>query len=178
MATVTELSDPYAEFLLGPRPGRGVCGVCFNLTDGWQRCWACAHGGRCLDLVSPISYSVAGGRLHHALAAYKRTPGPEADRLRAELAAVLWRHLEIHERCLARARGRLPQFELVTTVPSSEPRARRRSSPAPARRRDRRPDQGSLPAAPAPVSRGRRAARVQPDAVRAMLRRCTARRCC
>jgi predicted amidophosphoribosyltransferase len=119
MATVTELSEPYAAFMLSPRPGPGVCAVCFNLTDGWQRCWACAHGGHCLDVMAPISYSVAGNRLHHALAAYKRDIGPSADRLAAELAAVLWRHLEVHERCLADAVG-VEAFELVTTVPSSE----------------------------------------------------------
>jgi predicted amidophosphoribosyltransferase len=127
MATLTELSEPYAEFMLGPRPGPGVCGVCFNLTDGWRRCWACAHGGRCLDVVSPISYSVAGDRLHQALVAYKRDAGPWIDRLGAELAAVLWRHLESHEHCLACAAGG-GGFELVTTVPSSE-RARDEAHP-------------------------------------------------
>lgn len=120
MPTVTELTAPYTNFLLSPRHGPGVCGACFNLTDGYSRCWACAHGGRFLDALAPISYSVAGERLHLALARYKRGAGRDADRVGLELAAVLWRHLATHERCLARAAG-VGSFDLVTTVPSSDP---------------------------------------------------------
>lgn len=119
MASVTELSAPYASFMLSPRLGPAVCGVCFNLTDREDRCRACAQSSLYLDAVAPISYSIAGGHLHHALAAYKRGADRETNRLAAELAAVLWRHLEAHERCLARAVG-IDEFELVTTVPSSE----------------------------------------------------------
>ena len=72
MPTVAELTAPYGNVLLAPRPGPGVCETCFNLTDGYERCYACAHGGRWLDAVVPISYSVAGEQLHHALASYKR----------------------------------------------------------------------------------------------------------
>jgi predicted amidophosphoribosyltransferase len=119
MATVSELTARYEDFMLSPRPGPDVCGVCFNLTDGYERCWACTHGGRFLDAVAPISYSVAGEPLHHALASYKRQADAEVGRLGAELAAVLWRHLQTHERCLARAVG-VDSFDLVTTVPSSD----------------------------------------------------------
>ena len=118
MPTVAELSAPYANFMLGPRPGPDVCGQCFNLTDGFRRCYACAHGGRFLDAMLPISYSVAGEQLHHALAGYKRLDGVIARRFAFGLAAVLWRHLAAHERCLARA-GKVPAFTLATTVPSS-----------------------------------------------------------
>ncbi len=121
MATVGELSAPYATFMLNPRPGRDVCDVCFNLTEGYGRCWACAHGGRFLDVVAPISYSLGGGRLHHVLAAYKRSAGCETRRLGAELAAVLWRHLAAHEACVATAAG-VEAFDVVTTVPSSDRR--------------------------------------------------------
>jgi predicted amidophosphoribosyltransferase len=121
MATVRELSAPYAHFMLSPRSGPDVCDVCFNLTEGYGLCWACAHGGRFLDAVAPISYSIGGGRLHQALATYKRSAGRETGRLVAELAAVLWRHLETHESCLARAAG-VAAFDLVTTVPSSDRR--------------------------------------------------------
>lgn len=120
MPTVTELSDPYANFMLSPRRGGSVCSECFNLTDGYGRCYACAHGGRCLDAMSPISYSVAGEQLHHALAGYKRSSGRVARRFAFGLAAVLWRFLAIHEWCLARAAG-VQTFGLVTTVPSSRP---------------------------------------------------------
>jgi hypothetical protein len=127
MATVTELSEPYANFMLSPRAGRDVCRTCFNFTAGYDRCYACTHGGNSLDLVAPISYSIAGEQLHHALAAYKRSPAPWARPLIVELAAVLWRHLSAHERCLARAVG-IAGFPLVTTVPSGDPE-RGRSHP-------------------------------------------------
>lgn len=119
MPTVAELSDPYGNFMLGPRAGPNVCSVCFNLTEGYQLCYACAHGGRTLDAMVPISYSIAGEQLHHALASYKRLSGACARQFAFELAAVLWRHLACHERCLAEA-VEVTSFGLVTTVPSSE----------------------------------------------------------
>jgi hypothetical protein len=116
--TVRELTAVYGNFMLGPRPGPEVCETCFNFTDGYPRCYACAHGESWLDAVAPISYSVAHEQLHHALASYKRLSGEPARRLRVELAALLWRHLFEHERCVARAAG-VAGFELVSTVPSS-----------------------------------------------------------
>ena len=119
MPTVAELSGPYANFMLSPRAGPGVCKQCFNLTDGYERCYACTHCESWLDGVVPISYSVAHEQLHHALASYKRLTGTVARRFSVELAAVLWRHLSEHERCAAEAAG-VASFELVTTVPSSD----------------------------------------------------------
>jgi predicted amidophosphoribosyltransferase len=119
MPSVRELTEPYGNFMLSPRRGPDVCGVCFNFTKGFTRCYACAHGEQLIDVVAPISYSVAGEQLHHALAAYKRLTGDAARRLRVELAAVLWRYLVEHERCVATGVGRT-DFELVTTVPSGE----------------------------------------------------------
>ncbi len=119
MPTVGELTAVYGNFMLSPRPGPDVCGVCFNFTDGYSRCYACAHGETWLDVVSPISYSVAREQLHHALASYKRLSGDVARRLGAELAAVLWQHLAEHESCVARAAG-VHAFDLVTTVPSGD----------------------------------------------------------
>jgi hypothetical protein len=119
MPTVAELTAPYGNFLLAPRRGTGVCTTCFNLTDGYERCYACAHGGRWLDVVVPISYSIAGEQLHHALFAYKRAPDPVATHFRVHLAAVLWRFLSDHERCVSRAIG-VPGFPVVTTVPSND----------------------------------------------------------
>jgi predicted phosphoribosyltransferase len=119
MPTVRELTAVYENFMLSPRPGPGVCHTCFNLTDGYARCYACTHGEAWLGAVAPISYSVAGEQLHHALASYKRLSGEVARRLGAELAAVLWRYLEVHERCVAAAAG-AASFEVVTTVPSGD----------------------------------------------------------
>jgi predicted amidophosphoribosyltransferase len=93
--------------------------TCFNFTNGYGLCYACAHGEDSLEAVAPISYSVAREQLHHALAGYKRLTGDVARRLAVELAAVLWRFLAAHERCVART-ARVEAFELVTTVPSSD----------------------------------------------------------
>ncbi len=119
MATVSELSAPYANFMLAPRPGSGVCGVCFNFTRGFERCYSCARGDMALEAILPVSYSVGGEQLHHALVGYKRLGGEIARRLTVELAAVLWRFLALHERCVAIA-AEVNTFTLVTTVPSGD----------------------------------------------------------
>jgi predicted amidophosphoribosyltransferase len=119
MPSVRELSALYENVMLGPRRGPSVCNTCFNFTDGYARCYACDHGRLMLDAVAPISYSVAREQLHHALASYKRLHGDVARRLGASLAAILWRFLAEHERCVAHAAG-TDRFELVTTVPSGD----------------------------------------------------------
>jgi hypothetical protein len=119
MPSVGELSDPYENFMLGPRPGPAVCGVCFNFTRGYERCFACSQNEDCLAAVVPISYSVGLEQLHRALMGYKRLGGDVARRLTVELAAVLWRFLTRHEECVASAAG-VARFDLVTTVPSGE----------------------------------------------------------
>ena len=119
MPLVSELSAPFENFMLSPRRGVDVCHTCFNITDGYDCCYACAHGGRMLDAMAPVSYSVDGEQLHHVLAGYKRLTGPVARRMTMGLAAVLWRHLDAgHEMCLASACG-VDRFPLVTSVPSS-----------------------------------------------------------
>src|SRR5947209_3830093 len=127
MPTVGELTALYANFMLAPRRGRGVCRVCFNFTRDYELCYACTGHPQMLDVVAPISYSVAHEQLHHVLGYYKQLTGDIARRLRVELAAVLWRHLLDHERCVADAVG-TPNFELVTIVPSGE-RRRDRNHP-------------------------------------------------
>lgn len=119
MPTVGELSAPYENFMLAPRPGPGVCRQCFNLTDGYDRCYACTRHPSVLDALAPVSYSVAHEQLHHALASYKRLTGDVARRLTLQLAAVLWRFLDLHERCVARAAG-ADEFSIVTSVPPGD----------------------------------------------------------
>lgn len=118
MPKVVQLSAPYGNFMLGPRPGDGVCEVCLDLTDGRRRCWRCALGVNWIDALAPISYSVGHEQLYHALAGYKRPPDEVARRFQLELAAVLWRYLAAHQRCIAQAAG-TSGFDLVATVPSS-----------------------------------------------------------
>jgi predicted amidophosphoribosyltransferase len=130
MPAVGELTAPAANYLLNPRPGPGLCRVCCNLTDGFVRCYACGSVESQLAAVAPISYSFAGGQLHHALAGYKRTTGAASRRMSVELAAITWRFLAEHESCVARAAG-VDGFTVVTTVPSGE---RRRDEHHPLRR--------------------------------------------
>jgi predicted amidophosphoribosyltransferase len=118
MPSVAELTAPYGNFMLGPRHGPGVCRTCFNLTDGYDRCYACTESDQALDAMLPVSYSVAHEQLHHVLATYKRSHGLTAHGFQSELAAVIWRYLSQHEPCLARAAG-AARFDAVTTVPSS-----------------------------------------------------------
>ena len=120
MPSVAELSDPYANFMVSPRRRPGVCELCFNFTRGFRRCYACEHNDDWLAAVDPISYSVGLAQLHRALMGYKRLGGEVSRRLTVELAAVLWRHLARHERCIASA-AEVGSFELVTTVPSGDP---------------------------------------------------------
>jgi predicted amidophosphoribosyltransferase len=121
MPSVPELVALCENFMLSPRHGPGVCATCFNFTDGHELCYACAHQPSALDAVAPISYSVAHEQLHHALGSYKRLTGEVAKRLTLQLAAVLWRYLDAHEPCVARAAG-VDAFEIVTTVPSGDRR--------------------------------------------------------
>jgi predicted amidophosphoribosyltransferase len=118
MPTVAELTELYGNFMLGPRPGPDVCDVCFTFTEGHDRCFVCGQQSSALDAVAPISYSIAGGQLHHALAGYKRLGGEVGRRLQVEVAALLWRFLAEHEECVARSAA-TTSFEIVTTVPSS-----------------------------------------------------------
>ena len=127
MPRVTDLTDLYGNFMLAPRPGPGVCEICFDFTGGVSRCRWCPETDPWLDAVAPISYSIAHEQLHHALAGYKRPPDVAAERFQLELAAVLWRYLENHEPCIADA-ALTDHFDRITTVPSST-RARDASHP-------------------------------------------------
>jgi predicted amidophosphoribosyltransferase len=121
MPSVAELTAVYGNFMVGPRHGPGVCRRCFNLTSGFELCFACDQMPQELAAVAPISYSIAGEQLHHALYGYKRLTGPAARRFTVELAAILWRYLAAHEKCVARAVGiEHEAFDLVTTVPSGD----------------------------------------------------------
>ena len=119
MPTVRELSAPYENYMLAPRRGPDVCRTCFTFTDGFDRCYVCAHTEQWADAMVPISYSIAREQLHHELASYKRLSGDVARRLSARLAAVLWRYLDAHESCLTAA-AQAGSFAIVTTVPSGD----------------------------------------------------------
>ena len=119
MPTVGELTALAGNYLLNPRPGPDVCESCLNLTDGYARCFACASLPSLIAAVAPISYSLSGGQLHHALAGYKRMTGAASRRMSMDLAAIVWRFVAEHEACVARAAG-VDRFTVVTVVPSGD----------------------------------------------------------
>ena len=113
-----KVGSPIASaFMLNPVAGDGICRECFNMTRGFDRCFACSAAPPALDAVVPISYSVADGPLHRALAGYKRRHDGLSAYLQEELAAVLSQFLELHEPCIANRVG-VDRFTTVTTVPS------------------------------------------------------------
>lgn len=120
---VVELSDLLAHSLRNPasRGEPGVCRVCSTFCPGYETCYACGSQPEWLDAVEPISLSVNLGQLHTDLRGYKDNPSAGGRRnFQVRLTSVLWRFLEEHERCLARATG-VDAFDRVTTVPSRDP---------------------------------------------------------
>jgi predicted amidophosphoribosyltransferase len=120
--TVGEVTDPYARFMRNlPAPAHGVCATCKTFCPGYEQCYVCSHRWPYADAVLPISFSVHMGQLHAVLRQYKDGNSARARaQLQRDLGALLWRFLHIHEACLARACG-VRDFDLVTTVPSSDP---------------------------------------------------------
>lgn len=160
MPTVAELTEPYGNFMLGPVRGPRVCDVCLTFTDGYPRCYTCARTPRALDVLAPISYSVAAGQLHHVLAAYKRQNGRVGRLLSTQLAAVLWRFLG--PRSLSCAGGRRCVLRPCRNRAIRRRRARRNPSAAPNRERNGRPDARSPPSAARQVRDLGCTARVRP----------------
>jgi predicted amidophosphoribosyltransferase len=119
-ASVRAISDAYAAIMHSPaRPAAGVCATCRGFAvAGARECSSCQRLPRRLDLVVPVSYSAGGGALHRELRGYKDDRSEVArDVFTRGLAAVLWRYLAEHERCVARA-ANVTRFDLVTSVPS------------------------------------------------------------
>ena len=148
MPTVAELSAPYGNVLLAPQHGPGVCEICFNLTDGYERCYACAHGGhwaRRGRLRSPTASAASS-----CTTCWSRTNGRRGlsqQHFTVQLAAVLWRFGSAHEQCISRvarrcrrSRSSRPSPPMTPTRDGEGPAApaRRASSSSPTRRRFRR----------------------------------------
>src|SRR4051794_17882160 len=120
---VDEASQSYQRAMRNIAPaGAGICRVCWGfINPEYDTCFKCAHQPGSLDVVVPITYSEHLGQIHLALRNYK-DGGSEGIRRHdaIRLAAILWRFLQIHERCVARAAD-VEEFDLVTIVPSSNP---------------------------------------------------------
>jgi predicted amidophosphoribosyltransferase len=84
-------------------------------------CLACATQPNHLDAVVPITYAPRGGPVYEALRQYKNARLLQHGTCASVwIAGLLWRFLERHESCLARAAG-TQRFDFVTTVPSGSP---------------------------------------------------------
>lgn len=98
-----------------------MCRVCSTFCPGFETCYVCGGQPEWLDAVMPVSLSVGLGQLHTDLRGYKDNLSASSRRtFQIRLTSVLWRFLEEHERCLARAAG-TDAFDAVTTVPSRDP---------------------------------------------------------
>ncbi|MFI6587643.1 hypothetical protein [Embleya sp. NPDC050493] len=128
MATVAELSARYANFLVHPLvPGPAVCRVCKGpAKPEYSTCWPCHEARRILeagvaDAVIPVSLALKREQYANELWRYKNTAGPQQEYFRTGLAAVLWRFLERHERCIAEHCS-VPGLTTVTVVPTTSGR--------------------------------------------------------
>ncbi|HEY7935396.1 MAG TPA: hypothetical protein VID48_16365 [Solirubrobacteraceae bacterium] len=121
--TVEEASNAYVHAMRNPPVARaGVCAVCKTFHDpSFQACGRCVGQPNNLDAFVPITYSVHGRQMHDALWSYKNASQDEVRWYHGvRLTAILWRFIENHESCLARAAG-VDDFDLVATVPSKTP---------------------------------------------------------
>lgn len=121
--TVNEASAAYIRAMRNPLPAdaESVCRICHTfISPDYSRCYPCLQQPDRFDAVVPITYSEHLGQLHTALRRYKDGPEEARRYARVRLTAILWRFLDDHEMCVARAAG-ARQFDLVTTVPSSSP---------------------------------------------------------
>jgi len=125
VATVAEITAPYANFLLPVLgAGPGVCRVCrTSIVGDWERCFQCNDAIRLLgsapDATAFVALAAKGGQLAHELWHYKYSGRSEVrQRFQLGLAALLWRWLRDHEPCLAAASA-VDGFDVVTVVPST-----------------------------------------------------------
>ena len=98
-----------------------MCACCFDLTGGGTRCCHCSHDGF-VDAMAPISYSIGGEQLHHALVGYKRYTGCARPISHGWAGGgAVAPPAPTTSACLAQAAA-VDGFDVVTTVPSSDAR--------------------------------------------------------
>lgn len=128
--TVDEVSAPYANYLVRvPPSGSGVCPVCHSDCGDYPTCWACQEARRVLgaesvaDIVAVLSMAPKNEQLARELASYKHAnvPAGVRERMSIGLAAVLWKWLGLHQRCIGGEIG-VDRFDVITTVPSTSGR--------------------------------------------------------
>jgi predicted amidophosphoribosyltransferase len=122
--TVHEASAAYIRAMRNvPAARDGLCEICSTFTPPeYSVCLSCSRQPNNLDVVVPITYSEHLGQMHHALRSYKDGVDEVQRYATPRLTAILWRFLDEHEDCVARAAG-ATVFDIVATVPSSSPEA-------------------------------------------------------
>lgn len=128
MPSVTELSNPYANFLRPVLPtSLGVCSICHTSVIGtFRHCKPCNTALNVLpsiaDSLDFVALAVKDEQLAHELAFYKgRYSFDSRFDTVAGLTAVLWRWLKVHEDCVAKSAG-VESFPVVTSIPSTRNR--------------------------------------------------------
>jgi hypothetical protein len=123
MADAADYTDRYLNtYRPVPPIGPGVCRVCrTGPNPGFDTCYSCKttmwQVSRPTALVVPISLYEVPGQLWHVLRYYKRDEPSQADQLLAiQVAAIIARFLDHHDRCLTALGG---AYTLTTTVPST-----------------------------------------------------------
>jgi predicted amidophosphoribosyltransferase len=123
--TVEEASATYQAAMrnVGDDGGYATCSVCHTFVNpDFSRCYRCGmENPDEFKIVVPISYSEHRGQLHHALRIYKEGIEGVSSYAALRLMAILWRYLEAHEGSIAAHAG-ADRFDVVTTVPSSDPK--------------------------------------------------------
>ena len=98
MTSIAALTQPYAEVMLAPRHGHGVCDICLNLTRGYERCFACTSIPSLLDVRR--ADLLQRGRTGSSTMRWRATSGAGGPRCAGGymrgLAAILGRFLELH----------------------------------------------------------------------------------
>ena len=119
--TVDEAAATYESAMrhVPPAEQGAICAVCRTFIGGdYEVCLSCLRQPRLLDVVVPITYSEHLGQVHDALRGYKDGLAQVQSYAMPRLAAILWKFVERHERCVAAAAG-VDEFDVVTSVPSS-----------------------------------------------------------
>jgi hypothetical protein len=128
--TIADVAAPYSNFLVRvPPAAEGVCAVCHSCSGPHHVCDRCFEAWeelgehRTADAVAFVSMAPRGEQLARELFAYKEDRSRPVDRqkMTTGLAAVLWKWLGRHERCMAAPLG-ITSFDVITTVPSTSGR--------------------------------------------------------
>src|SRR3954467_2562934 len=92
-----------------PASIEGTCEVCRTfIAPQYRLCYPCLQQPNNLGALVPITYSEHLGQMHTALRNYKDGLPEVRAYAMPRLASIMWRFLDSHEQCIARAAGGAP----------------------------------------------------------------------